>query len=130
MIRSRDLREFTLYVIFGLIQLGIDTTLLIQLCSIYSMDVGVANVVSRLTAAIIGYYLNSRFNFDTEKRNHKKSFLLFLAWWIAATLIGSMLLRVAVGLAADTLVLALSKIVIEAILVLATFLVLQRVVFR
>lgn len=133
MIGVKIRREFVLYLLFGLIQLAIDTTLLLLFVTKLDIKAGIANFLSRFCAAGFGFFLNHVHNFNNESgkaRETSRAAWRFFAWWVLTTLTGSYLLELASNKVVGTFELGLVKVAIEGGLVIATFMALKWFVFR
>lgn len=126
----KSIEEFGRYVAFGLFQLAVDTSVLVFIESNFAIDVGLANILSRISAALLGYQLNNRFNFNKSDSKNERRFYRFFAWWIIATLLCSLSLKVFEQSFTNTSTIAVTKIAIEGVLVCVTFIVFKWFVFK
>lgn len=118
--------QFALFVVFGGIQIAIDTLLFAAIFLVVG-DPLVGNVVSRGTAAVAGFLLNRRFTFHAQgKGGVARQALRYTLLWLALTVLSTALIGTA-----DSLLAAASrqrewiigvKLVIEAVLALLSFL--------
>ena len=83
-------RQVPLYIVVGLAQLGLDAGLFIALTAV-GVPVAAANVVSRASAALLGFALNGRYSFQSADHPWRlaRSLPRFMAIWCALTAIGT-----------------------------------------
>ena len=118
------------YVLFGLLQLALDTAVFVLLTSM-GMAVLSANVLGRLCGAVLGFTLNGRFTFADGGRSltGRAAFARFTLLWLTLTLVGTgvlMLVEQRLGLVQAWF----SKPVLEALMAVAGFFGLKYFVFR
>lgn len=87
------LEQIFLFVIVGIIQVAIDSSILVGL-SAAGASIAVANVSGRLSGAFAGFFLNgaATFSDQTKKRLAGKHLVRFIITWITLTLISTWLL--------------------------------------
>ncbi len=87
------IRQLLLFVIVGVIQVVIDTGVLIGITSI-GVGIVIANIAGRLTGACAGFFLNgtATFSHQTQRRLHGTHLARFIISWIALTLVSTLLL--------------------------------------
>lgn len=123
-------RQVPLYIVVGLAQLGLDAGLFITLTSV-GVPVAAANVVSRASAALLGFALNGRYTFQSADHPWRLASSLprFMAIWCALTAIGT--IAVSAVDAHGSLRLAwAAKPMIDALLAAAGFIVSRRWIYR
>jgi putative flippase GtrA len=86
-------RQIVLFGIVGLLQVAIDTGVLVGLTAI-GMAVAGANICGRISGACIGFLLNgtATFTSPTPRRLHRGPLVRFLFMWIPLTIISTLLL--------------------------------------
>ncbi len=130
-VKSRFLsKEFANYFMIGCVVFFFDALVFWWVLSAFSFDAGIANFVSRFSAALLGFALHFSFTFSRSTHKLKSSFLRFWIWWFGVTAIGSALLKFFDGVIGVDLWLALIKVVIEGGVVGMTFLVYKFWVYR
>lgn len=124
------LRQSTQYVLFGLLQLAVDSGVFV-LATALGLPVAPGNLLGRISGALLGFWLNGRYTFAAqgEQRHGWKRFARFLALWLLMTVISTWLIDwVAHSLGLQYAWLA--KPVVEAGLAGVTFFLLRHVVYR
>ena len=124
------LRQGGYYLVFGVLQLLLDWLLLVALTAL-GMPVAPANLASRTSAALLGFWLNGRYTFadGTGQRLGWRRFTRFWLLWLAITAISTVL----VAVVASRLGLHqawLAKPLVEAGLAVVSFFALRHWVFR
>ncbi|MCD9085793.1 GtrA family protein [Stenotrophomonas sp. SY1] len=124
------LRQGSQYIAIGLLQLLLDWTLFV-ITSAAGLPVAPANLLGRVSGALLGFWLNGRHTFATQgqQRHGWKRFIRFSIWWLAMTAISTWL----IAITADTLGLRyawLAKPVVEAGLAFVSFFLLRHLVYR
>ena len=124
------LRRGGYYLVFGVLQLLLDWLLLVALTAL-GMPVAPANLASRTSAALLGFWLNGRYTFadGNGQRLGWRRFTRFWLLWLAITAISTVL----VAVVASRLGLHqawLAKPLVEAGLAVVSFFALRHWVFR
>ena len=124
------LRQGGYYLVFGVLQLLLDWLLLVALTAL-GMPVAPANLASRTSAALLGFWLNGRYTFadGNGQRLGWRRFTRFWLLWLAMTAISTVL----VAVVASRLGLHqawLAKPLVEAGLAVVSFFALRHWVFR
>ena len=124
------LRQGGYYLVFGVLQLLLDWLLLVALTAL-GMPVAPANLASRTSAALLGFWLNGRYTFADGhgQRLGWRRFARFWLLWLAITAISTVL----VAVVASRLGLHqawLAKPLVEAGLAVVSFFALRHWVFR
>ena len=124
------LRQGGYYLVFGVLQLLQDWLLLVALTAL-GMPVAPANLASRTSAALLGFWLNGRYTFadGNGQRLGWRRFTRFWLLWLAITAISTVL----VAVVASRLGLHqawLAKPLVEAGLAVVSFFALRHWVFR
>ena len=124
------LRQGGYYLVFGVLQLLLDWLLLVALTAL-GMPVAPANLASRTSAALLGFWLNGRYTFadGNGQRLGWRRFTRFWLLWLAITAISTLL----VAVVASRLGLHqawLAKPLVEAGLAVVSFFALRHWVFR
>ena len=124
------LRQGGSYLVFGVLQLLLDWLLLVALTAL-GMPVAPANLASRTSAALLGFWLNGRYTFadGNGQRLGWRRFTRFWLLWLAITAISTVL----VAVVASRLGLHqawLAKPLVEAGLAVVSFFALRHWVFR
>ena len=124
------LRQGGYYLVFGVLQLLLDWLLLVALTAL-GMPVAPANLASRTSAALLGFWLNGRYTFadGNGQRLGWRRFTRFWLLWLAITAISTVLVAVVASrLGLDQAWLA--KPLVEAGLAVVSFFALRHWVFR
>ena len=124
------LRQGGYNLVFGVLQLLLDWLLLVALTAL-GMPVAPANLASRTSAALLGFWLNGRYTFadGNGQRLGWRRFTRFWLLWLAITAISTVL----VAVVASRLGLHqawLAKPLVEAGLAVVSFFALRHWVFR
>lgn len=118
------------FFICGVIQFGIDTAIFTGLTGL-GIGVAVANILSRGSAACVGYYINGKFTF--QKKMDKTVFLRFSLYWGGMTILSTVLIYLfehLLLLNASIKLMALIKVAVEIILFFASFLIAKIWVYK
>lgn len=86
-----ETRELVSYGIVGLVQLAVDCSLFVFATAMGVHTAG-ANVLGRVSGALLGYFGNSRFTFapkDGARHRDSKSIVRFAIVWSALTVVSS-----------------------------------------
>lgn len=85
------IRQLLLFGIVGVIQVVIDTGVLIGVTSI-GVGVVIANIAGRVAGACAGFFLNgtATFSHQTQQRLHGTHLARFIISWIALTLVSTL----------------------------------------
>ena len=123
-------KQLTFYLVFGFAQLGIDWITFVAL-TFTGLPVPVANVASRLTAALAGYFLNGKvtFNSPTQPRLTRKAFGRYLLLWAVLTALSTALIFV-IESRSDLAVARLAKPLVEGFLAAISFVAMKFWVYR
>lgn len=124
------LRQGSQYLLFGLLQLLLDTTVFIAATSL-GVPAAPGNLLGRVSGALLGFWLNGRYTFahQGEQRHGWKRFSRFLVLWLLMTAASTWL----VSWAAHNLGLQqawLAKPVVESGLAVVSFFLLRHVIYR
>jgi len=79
------------YLMVGLVQLGLDALLFVGL-TLIGVHTAVANVISRLVGASVGFLANGQFTFAVPDRRWsiRRSLPRFTTVWLASTAVGTL----------------------------------------
>ncbi len=124
------LRQGSLYIAFGLLQLGVDWAVFV-LTTALGLHAVPANLMGRTTGAVLGFWLNGRYTFAGEDGAHLgwHRFRRFGVLWITMTLASTLLVHAIeqhLGLSWAWL----AKPMVEGGLACVTFFLLRRLVYR
>jgi len=124
------LRQGSHYLAFGILQLLLDWSLFVALTAL-GLPATPANLASRTSAAVLGFWLNGRYTFADSggARLGWRRFARFWALWLVMTAISTLLVawvEARLGLRWAWL----AKPVVEGGLAVANFFLLRRLVFR
>lgn len=124
------LRQGGLYLVFGLLQLALDWLLFVAFTAA-GAPVAPANLASRTSAAVLGFWLNGRYTFadNTGSRLGWGRFIRFWLLWLVMTAISTVLVA-AVESRLGLHWAWLAKPLVEGGLALANFFLLRRLVYR
>jgi putative flippase GtrA len=126
--------QFFLFLVVGGVQVAIDT-LLFAMIFIFTGEPLLGNVVSRATAAVVGFLLNRRYTFNAWRPGEaREQGLRYILLWVALTVLSTSLIGAAnAGLGgvahAREWMIGL-KVLIEAALALLSYLGMRYGVFR
>lgn len=123
-------KQLALYIAFGILQLFIDWALFLLFVHL-GIQVPVANVLSRLSAAVCGYLLNGHMTFANAGKFQPRmgNFSRFALLWLSLTACSTVLVSLS-SLTLGARLLPLSKFAIEALLACCSFLVMKFWVYR
>ncbi|HUG25831.1 GtrA family protein [Piscinibacter sp.] len=117
------------YLTIGIVQWLLDWGVMVMLSHL-GMPVRQANVVGRISGALLGFWLNGRITFAAEGHSlGRTQFARFLAMWLVMTLVST----VAIGTIDDYLGLKwawLAKPAVEVVLGLVGFLISRHWIYR
>jgi putative flippase GtrA len=124
------LRQGSHYLVFGVIQLLLDWALFVGFTAL-GMPAAPANLASRTSAALLGFWLNGRYTFADAggSRLGWKRFIRFWELWLLMTALSTALVAVVesqLGLHWAWL----AKPLVEAMLAVANFFLLRHLVYR
>lgn len=122
-------RQGSNYLAIGIVQWLLDWGVMVGLSHL-GLPVRQANVVGRISGAMLGFWLNGRITFaDEQTRIGRIQFLRFLAMWLVMTLVSTM----AIGAIDDYLGLKwawLAKPAVELVLGFMGFLISRHWIYR
>jgi putative flippase GtrA len=126
--------QFFLFLVVGGVQVAIDT-LLFAMIFIFTGEPLLGNVVSRATAAVVGFLLNRRYTFNAWRPGEaREQGLRYILLWVALTVLSTSLIGAAnaglVGVAHAREWMIGLKVLIEAALALLSYLGMRYGVFR
>lgn len=124
------LRQSSQYIVFGVLQLLLDWMMFVGLTALGTPSAP-ANLTSRLSAALLGFWLNGRYTFADggDSRLGWRRFVRFWALWLVMTAISTLLVATVeaqLGLKWAWL----AKPVVEGGLAMVTFFLLRHIVYR
>ncbi|WP_254063311.1 GtrA family protein [Rhodanobacter sp. L36] len=92
---SSWVRQIVLFGIVGLLQVAIDTGVLVGLTAL-GVAVAGANICGRISGACVGFLLNGTTTFSSPapRRLHRGALARFLIMWIPLTIISTLLMSV------------------------------------
>lgn len=87
------IRQLLLFGIVGVIQVVIDTSVLVGLTAA-GVGLAIANIAGRISGACAGFFLNgtATFSHQTQQRLQGTHLVRFIASWVALTLVSTSLL--------------------------------------
>ncbi|KRG71638.1 GtrA family protein [Pseudoxanthomonas dokdonensis] len=122
-------RQGTLFVLMGLVQLALDT-LVTVLLSRAGMPLAAANVAGRVSGAALGFWLNGRVTFArADSVLGRRQALRFLIVWLALTLVSTALVA-GIGQHATLRTAWLAKPVVEVMLAGISFFISRHWIYR
>ena len=124
---QRHLRQTGLFVIVGLIQLAIDTSVFIATTAL-GMAVVAGNLIGRASAAGLGFWLNGRYTFGKTKLDREHATRFIVAWILLTSLSTVLVDSVAARLGLHSAWLA--KPLVEAVLAAINFMVSRQWIYR
>lgn len=123
------IRQAPLFVVMGGIQLLVDTAVTIGL-SRAGLALGLANLLGRISGAMLGFWLNGRFTFRRPGgRLDRGALLRFITAWLLLTAASTL----ALSLIEETLSLRaawFAKPLVEAMLAAASFFISRHWIYR
>ncbi|MDG2539379.1 GtrA family protein [Dyella jiangningensis] len=123
-------KQLVLYIAFGVLQLAIDWMLFLVFVR-SGLQVPIANVMSRFSAAVCGYLLNGYMTFASEGKFQPgvSNFSKFATLWLCLTFCSTTLVSLSAA-AFGTRFLPVSKFVIEALIAGCSFVAMKFWVYR
>ena len=124
------LREGRYYLLIGILQWLLDWGVMVGL-SHAGMPVEPANVLGRVSGALLGFWLNGRYTFAAQGRPRldREHLLRFVAAWTALTVVSTVLVAQVAG-HFDLQAAWLAKPAVEALMALVGFFIWRHWVFR
>ena len=124
------LRQGGYYLVFGVLQLLLDWLMFVALTAL-DVPAAPANLASRTSAALLGFWLNGRYTFarDGEQRHDRWRFARFFALWLLMTALSTWLVA-SVAQQLGLQLAWLAKPVVEGVLATLNFFLLRHVVYR
>ena len=125
-------REFVLFLFVGALQYLLDVFLMYLLVKL-SFSIAISNIVSRASAAFMGYFINGQYTFRSRNLLQKESLTKFIILWIGLTVVSTVAIYIGkfyTGGEFNPEIALIFKIIIEAILVLVSFLLQKFWVFK
>jgi putative flippase GtrA len=116
------------YVAVGGLQFVLDVALFYVL-HFFSMPVVPANILSRLTAATVGYVANRQFTFAVPRQNSYRMVAKYWLFWLSMTAISSGLLWTWESFTTTVWQVTLGKLVIDGGLCVAGFFISQKYIY-
>ena len=87
------LRQGRHYLVIGIVQWLLDWGVMVGLSHL-GMPLALANVIGRISGALLGFWLNGRVTFSGEgHRMGRRQFVRFLAMWLSFTLLSTVALE-------------------------------------
>lgn len=118
------------FFICGVVQFGLDTALFTGLTWL-GVSVALANILSRGSAACLGYYINGRFTF--QRKMDKYVFLKFVVYWAGMTVLSTALIYLFehyLITASSVKLMAMTKVFVEILLFFVSFLIAKIWVYK
>ncbi|MGY6028837.1 GtrA family protein [Phytobacter sp. AG2a] len=118
------------FFICGVVQFGLDTALFTGLTWL-GVSVALANIISRGSAACLGYYINGRFTF--QRKMDKYVFLKFVVYWAGMTVLSTALIYLFehyLITASSVKLMAMTKVFVEILLFFVSFLIAKIWVYK
>ncbi len=130
-IKQKIPSEIALFIIFGIIQFGLDAALMLAYTQI-GLPISISNLFSRACAGSVGYLLNGKFNFrKNDKQITAKSAVRFWVLWCALTLISTVLMaRFGASIDGNPVLLIGLKFFVEGVLFMIGFTLNRNWVYR
>lgn len=116
------------YVAVGGLQFVLDVALFYVL-HLFSMPVVPANILSRLTAATVGYAANRHFTFGVPRQNSYRMVVKYWLFWLSMTAISSGLLWTWESFTTTVWQVTLGKLIIDGGLCVAGFFISQKYIY-
>lgn len=117
------------YLTVGLFQFILDLGLFLLLQKI-GLPLFVANVISRLTAATTGYYLNRQFTFSITPTTDYSMAIRYWSFWIFMTMLSTGLIMILQNLFPANSSLGIGKFIVESFLCVVGFLISKFFVYK
>ncbi len=124
---QRHLRQTSLFVIVGLIQLAIDTSVFIATTAL-GVPVVAGNLLGRGSGAGLGFWLNGRYTFGKPKLDRLHAARFLVAWVLLTSLSTVLVSTVAARLGLHSAWMA--KPLAEAVLAAINFMVSRQWIYR
>lgn len=124
---QRHLRQGSLFLIVGLTQLALDTSVFIGSTRL-GLAVVAGNLLGRVSGAALGFWLNGRYTFGQMKLDRRHAMRFALAWSLLTILSTVLVSTVATRLGLHSAWLA--KPVVEAVLAAINFMISRQWIYR
>lgn len=124
------MKKVGLFFLFGIFQFAVDS-LIYTILSAVGVDIFLANVLSRGSAAVLGYFINGKYTFN--KNLSSGTFLKFCIYWLFMTTLSSSLLWVVkeIYIGAENVIFTfVSKVLVELLLFFISFFLAKKMVFN
>jgi putative flippase GtrA len=124
---QRHLRQGSLFVIVGLIQLALDTSVFIAATAL-GVPVFAGNLLGRVSGAGLGFWLNGRYTFGKTRLDRLHAARFLVAWVLLTSLSTVLVSAVAAHLGLHSAWLA--KPLVEAVLAAINFVISRQWIYR
>lgn len=124
------MKKVALFFLFGIFQFAVDSLIYTTLSAV-GVDIILANVLSRGSAAVLGYFINGRYTFN--KNPSSGTFFKFCIYWLFMTALSSSLLWVAKEIfsgAENITFTFVSKVLVELLLFFISYILAKKMVFN
>lgn len=123
------MKKVGLFFLFGILQFAFDSVIYTILSTV-GIDIILANVLSRGSAALLGYFVNGKYTFN--KKPSSESFIKFCIYWLFMTALSSFLLWISKEIYCgekNVGVTFISKVLVEFILFFISYILAKKMVF-
>ncbi|TKV17611.1 GtrA family protein [Citrobacter sp. TBCS-14] len=123
------MKKIGLFFLFGVLQFAVDS-FIYTILSTVGVNIILANILSRGSAALIGYFVNGKYTFD--KNPSAGTFIKFCIYWLFMTALSSCFLWVSKEIYSGVENVSftfISKVLVELILFFISFILAKKMVF-
>jgi len=124
------MKKVGLFFLFGILQFAVDSLIYTTLSAV-GVGIILANVLSRGSAALLGYFINGKYTFN--KKASSGTFFKFCIYWLFMTILSSSLLWVAKEIYSgveNVTFTFVSKVLVELLLFFISFILAKKMVFN
>ncbi|HAS1951933.1 TPA: hypothetical protein I4E15_18550 [Enterobacter asburiae] len=123
------MKKVGLFFLFGVLQFAVDS-IIYTILSTVGVHIILANVFSRGSAALLGYFVNGKYTFN--KNPSSETFIKFCIYWIFMTALSSFFLwssKEIYSVEGNVSVTFISKVLVELLLFFISFFLAKKMVF-
>lgn len=123
------MKKVGLFFLFGILQFAVDSVIYTVLSTV-GINIILANLLSRGSAALLGYFVNGKYTFN--KKPSSGTFIKFCIYWLFMTALSSFFLWVSKEIYSgeeNVSVTFISKVLVELLLFFISFILAKKMVF-
>jgi putative flippase GtrA len=124
------MKKVGLFFLFGILQFAVDSSIYTILSAV-GLNLVLANIISRGSAALLGYFINGRYTFNKDPS--ASTFFKFCIYWLIMTALSSSILWAATEIyrgMENVVFTFVSKILVELLLFFISFILAKKMVFN